>query len=48
MSKEEFEAELEGMAEAALADRCTAANPRPCTKEEILQVFQKAYTGKIP
>ena len=48
VSKEEFEAELEGMAEAALADRCTAANPRPCTKEEILQVFQKAYTGKIP
>ena len=48
VSKEEFEAELEGMAEAALAGSCTAANPRPCTKEEILQVFQKAYTGKIP
>ena len=48
VNKEEFEAELEAMAEAALADRCTATNPRPCTKEDILQVFRKAYTGKLP
>lgn len=48
VSKAEFQEDLEAMAEAALADRCTATNPRPCTKEEILQVFQKAYIGKLP
>ena len=48
VSKADFEAELDAMAEAALADRCTATNPRACTKEEILQVFQKAYIGKLP
>ena len=48
VNKEEFEAELDAMAEAALADRCTATNPKPCTKEDILQVFRKAYIGKLP
>ena len=36
------------MAEAALADRCTATNPRSCTAEEIEQIFRKAYSGKLP
>ena len=40
--------QAEAMAEAALADRCTATNPRPCSKEEILQVFHKAYIGRLP
>ena len=48
VDKAEFEAEAEAMAEAALADRCTATNPRPCSKEEILQVFHKAYIGRLP
>ena len=48
VSKEEFEEAVEAMAEAALADRCTATNPRPCSKEDILRVFQKAYLGKLP
>lgn len=48
VDKAEFEAEAEAMAEAALADRCTAINPRPCSKEEILQVFHKAYIGRLP
>ena len=48
VGREAFEAEVEAMAEAALADRCTATNPRPCSKEDILQVFRKAYIGKIP
>lgn len=48
VSGAEFEEDLEAMADAALADSCTATNPRPCTKEEILQVFQKAYQGKLP
>lgn len=48
VDKAEFEAEAEAMAEAALADRCTATNPWPCSKEEILQVFHKAYIGRLP
>ena len=48
VDKAEFEAEAEAMAEAALADRCTATNPRPCSKEEILQVFHQAYIGRLP
>ena len=48
VDKAEFEAEAETMAEAALADRCTATNPRLCSKEEILQVFHKAYIGRLP
>ncbi len=48
VNKEEFAAELDAMAEAALADRCTATNPRACTKEDILQIFRKAYLGKLP
>lgn len=44
----EFEAEVRSMSEAALADRCTATNPRPCTVEEIERVFHKAFIGKLP
>lgn len=47
VSREEFEAALEEMAEAALADSCTASNPRKCTKEEIMEIFRRAYDGKI-
>ena len=36
------------MAEAAMADRCTATNPRTCTVDEIEQVFRKAFAGKLP
>ena len=41
-------APVSAMAEAALADRCTATNPRSCTAEEIEQIFRKAYSGKLP
>ena len=34
-------------AAAAVADRCTATNPRPCTQAEAAELFQAAYTGKI-
>ena len=44
----EFEAEVRSMAEAAMADRCTATNPRTCTVDEIEQVFQKAFAGRLP
>ena len=32
----------------ALADGCTATNPRKVTKEEIRQIYEKAYYGKLP
>lgn len=48
VGQKEFEDALAAMSEAALADRCTATNPKPCTAEEIAQVFRKAYAGKLP
>lgn len=48
VGKAEFEEAVEAMAAAALADRCTATNPRACTREEIEQIFRRAYTGKLP
>lgn len=47
VSEKEFEAMLDELAETALADRCTATNPEPCTVEEIKNVFRKAYHGNI-
>lgn len=43
----QFEAELDEMAAAALADRCTATNPRECTLEDIKNIFRAAYHGKL-
>lgn len=37
----EFAGALENMAEAALLDRCTPANPRTPSKEELIRIFQK-------
>lgn len=48
VTKEQFEAELDAMAEAALADSCTATNPQPVTVEEIKAIYRKAFTGKLP
>lgn len=48
VTKEQFEAELDAMAEAALADSCTATNPQPVTVEEIKTIYRKAFTGKLP
>ncbi len=38
--------DLEALAEAAMADVCTGGNPRPCSKELVLEVYKKAYNGK--
>ena len=46
--KDEFEEALDAMTESALADRCTASNPRECTADEIRMVFRKAFEGKLP
>lgn len=44
----DFEAALEEMAQAAVADRCTATNPRSCTVEEVMHLYHKAFIGKLP
>lgn len=41
---EDFEAALDAMADAALADRCTLTNPKPCTKEDIIELYRQAYS----
>ena len=38
--------DLEALAEAAMADVCTGGNPRPCSKELVLEVYKKAFNGK--
>ena len=48
VTKEQFEAELDAMAEAAFADGCTASNPREVTVEQIKEIYRKAFIGKIP
>lgn len=48
VSQKDFEEALEAMTASALADRCTATNPRVCTAEDIKTVFRKAYIGKLP
>lgn len=47
VSREAFDNALSEMSEAALADRCTATNPRACTLESVMAVFTRAYTGKL-
>jgi len=46
VDEREFEQALPDMAAAALADRCTATNPTPCTVEEVTHLFRSVYTGK--
>lgn len=48
VTKEQFEAELDAMAQAALADGCTASNPQPVTLEDIKTIYRKAFIGKLP
>ena len=38
-----FEA-IDKMADAALADACTAANPRVPTKEDIVKIYKKLWS----
>lgn len=37
------EEDLEALADAAMADVCTGGNPRPCTKELVLDLYRTAY-----
>lgn len=46
IDEREYKAALDEMAEAALADRCTATNPRVPTKDDIKEMFMEAYIGR--
>ncbi len=37
------EEDLDALADAAMADVCTGGNPRPCTKELVLDVYRTAF-----
>ncbi|MCI8361099.1 MAG: lactaldehyde reductase [Clostridiales bacterium] len=37
------EEDLSALADAAMADVCTGGNPRPCTKELVLEVYKAAF-----
>ena len=39
-------AALDEMVDAAMADSCTATNPRVPTKEELKELFMEAYRGR--
>lgn len=39
--------DLEALAVAAMQDVCTGGNPRTCTENQILMVFEKAYEGTL-
>lgn len=36
---------LEPMAEAAMADRCTGTTPKKPTKEDVIRLYEQAYSG---
>ena len=40
------EEDLEALSDAAMADVCTGGNPRPCSKELVLEVYKKAFYGE--
>jgi 1-propanol dehydrogenase len=46
VTAEDFNAQLDEMAKAALADPCTASNPREVTLEQIKEIYHQAFTGK--
>lgn len=43
ITKEEYMSKVEAMAEAALADGCTATNPRPATKADVIQIYKDLW-----
>jgi alcohol dehydrogenase class IV len=43
MTQEEYFSHIEAMAEGALADGCTATNPRVPTKAEIMEIYKSIW-----
>ena len=48
VSEADFRGKLPEMVEDALADGCLTTAPRRCTGDDIRQVFENAYNGKLP
>lgn len=43
VSEEEYMSKIEAMAEAALADACTATNPRVPTKAQVMDIYKEIW-----
>ena len=43
ISAERYFSAIDRMADAALADACTATNPRVPTKEDVIRIYQKLW-----
>ena len=43
ITREEYESRIDAMAEAALADACTATNPRVPKKEDIIRIYKEIF-----
>lgn len=43
VTREEYEAELDNMAEAAIEDSCTTTNPRVPLKPEVIEIYRKLW-----
>ncbi len=43
ITKEEYMSKVEQMADAALADGCTATNPRPATRADVIQIYKELW-----
>ncbi len=47
VKEDEFKSKVEMISERALTDPCTSSNPRPISKEEMVQLFTDIYYGKL-
>lgn len=46
-SASEYEMSIYDLAEAAMHDRCTPTNPKACSKQDFVNLFRAAYTGRL-
>ena len=47
VDEQKFGLALPELAAAAVADRCNTPNPRPCSEQEAVQLFRRAYSGPL-
>ena len=43
VTEEEYMAAIPAMADAAIADACTATNPRPVTRADVMEIYRKLW-----
>ena len=43
ITEEEYMSKIDEMAEAALADGCTATNPRKAAKEDVVRIYKELW-----